>query len=66
MKLFIAFASGALAAFIQAAIVGAVTMLGFQYLHHDVHSIPPLGFWACYFSSFAVMTIVNTCKSEDE
>jgi hypothetical protein len=49
----------------EAAIVGYVTMWAFHELHHDVNSIPPLGFNAAWAASFALLTLVRTARSSN-
>lgn len=47
-------------------VVGLLVMLGAQYLHHDVNSIPALGYWASYFSSAALVALGVCINGRDE
>lgn len=62
MKWLMGFVIGILAALAECAVVGLIVMLGFKYVHKDVSSVPALGFWACYFGAFAVVTILRSAS----
>lgn len=42
---------------VESFLGGLLVMLGMKYLHHDVPQVPPLGYWASFFPTSAVLCI---------
>lgn len=50
---------------IMSFLVALLVMLGFKYLHHDVSSVPAIGYWAAFFPTAAVVAIGRSINGKD-
>jgi hypothetical protein len=51
-------------AVVSAFLMGYLVMLGFKYLHHDIRSVPPIGYWAAYFPTAAIVGVGVTIRNQ--
>jgi hypothetical protein len=57
--------SQTIASILMSFLIGWIVMLGFKYLHHDVRSVPAIGYWAAFFPTAAVVAIGRSINGKD-